>query len=294
MRKFYRLIAPFLLILLLLCSRAAYSGESPARIVSLSPNLTQIVWGLGKGDNIVGVTIFSEIPPETKSLPKIGGWVNPNHEAILALKPDIVLLMKDQDTMFGDKLRRLGLNTRVLTNNQSIENIYESIAELGQILGCEDNAQAMVKEIQEQLKEIRFATSQQSPKRVLIVIGRNPGTLEDIYVVGSNNYIDELLTLAGGINVVDHKRTALKITKEAIMDYDPEIIIEINHNNEELTDRIEKIWGELSGSKAVARGQLYVLPSTLVLHPSQRITLGAKVLADIIHPELNNNNAKTD
>ena len=123
-------------------------------------------------------------------------------------------------------------------------------------------------------------------KSVMIVVGRNPGTLEDIYVIGRNNYIDELITLAGGENVVKNERNALKITKEAIFSFDPDVIIEINHQKMDKEDEILEIWSSLTQVDAVKNNQVHILSSKVLLHPSQRIVDGAQILFDILHPEL--------
>ncbi|MEM7008166.1 MAG: helical backbone metal receptor [Thermodesulfobacteriota bacterium] len=264
----------------------SYSKEVPQRIVSISPNLTQVIFGLGAGENIVGVTIYDEYPKEVVDLPKIGGWVNPNYEAVLALKPDLVVLMKDQDNIFGQKLRDLGLNTFTANSNDSIQDILETISDMGRILDKTKEAKSLSLYVESNLEEIREKTKNVDKKRVLIVVGRNPGTLEDIYVIGTNNYIDELVTLSGGSNVVEHERNALKISKESVLNYNPEVIVEINHEKVDREEEILEIWSDITQVDAVKNNQVYVLSSKVLLHPSQRIVEGAKVLTEVIHPEL--------
>ncbi len=277
----------FLVLIVLCISTQGRSQDEPKRIVSISPNLTQVIYGLGAWDKIVGVTVYDEFPPEAKDLPKIGGWVNPNYEAILALKPDLLVLMKDQDALFGDKLRDLGLKTFTAKSNDSIKDIFESIKDIGEILGKQKEAEKLNRYIQSSLDEISEKTKNLEKKRVLLVVGRNPGTLEDIYVIGTNNYINELITLAGGQNVVEHERNALKISKESVFSYNPEVIIEINHEKTDREKEILEVWGNLKQVDAVENGQVYILSSKVLLHPSQRIVDGAKVLAETIHPDLN-------
>ena len=260
--------------------------EAPERIISLSPNITQIIYALGAWDSVAGVTIYSDFPPEVKETPKVGGWVNPNMEAILALKPDLVVLMKDQDIIFGQKLDSLGLNKYVVDSNDSVNDILGSITSLGDVLDKEQEAEKLVNELQSELDSITEATEGANKKSVLIVVGRNPGTLEDIYVIGRNNYINELLNIAGGVNVIENNRLSLKLTKEAILTLNPDVIIEINHEKSERQEEILSTWGKLELSRAVNENQVHILSSTVLLHPSQRILEGAKVLTRILHPEL--------
>lgn len=283
-----KLINRLLIVVLFLIITASYSfsDNSPKRIVSLSPNLTQVIYALGSLDNVVGVTIYDEFPPEVTELPKVGGWINPNYEAILALKPDLVVLMKDQDISFGDKLRNLGLNTFTAKSNDSISDIIQAIADLGEMLGSNEKAEQLTSYIETNLDQMEQRTKNLNKKTVLIVVGRNPGTLEDIYVIGTNNYIDELINLAGGKNVVKNERNALKITKEAIFTFNPDVIIEINHQKLDRQEEILEIWNSLNQIDAVKNKQVYILSSKVLLHPSQRIVNGAQILTDILHPEL--------
>jgi len=272
-------------ILILITSGYSYSDNSPKRIVSLSPNLTQVIYALGDLDSVVGVTVYDEFPPEVIELPKVGGWINPNYEAILALKPDLVVIMKDQDTSFGDKLRELGLKTFTAKSNDSISDIIQSITDLGQMLGKEEEARELTGYIKTSLDQINEKNKSSSKKSVLLVVGRNPGSLEDIYVIGTNNYINELIELAGGENIIKNERNALKITKESIFSLNPDVIIEINHLKSDRESQIIEIWRSLKQVDAVKNNQVYVLSSKVLLHPSQRIVEGAQILADILNPE---------
>ena len=272
----------------------ASADEPPARIVSLSPSLTHIVYALGEFDSIVGVTIYSEFPPEAAKLPKVGGWVNPNFEAVVALRPDAVLLMKDQDSMFGDKLRTLGLRTVIVNGNDSVADIIDTIEFLGRLLDREDKAKEVAGHVEASIAAVKKRTENLPRKKVLLVVGRNPGTLEDIYVIGQNNYINELIEIAGGENVVKNERFSLKLTREAILTLDPDVIIEVNHEQPDKEEEIVEIWNGLPEARAVRNGEVYILPTTVVLHPSQTIAEGAGVLAGVLHPEAGEENGNVN
>lgn len=283
-KTFFRgLLTAFFIFITCLYS---YSDDNPKRIVSLSPNLTQVIYALGAWEKVVGVTIYDDFPPEAKELPKIGGWINPNYEAIILLKPDLVVLMKDQDTIFGEKLRDLGLKTYVIDSNDSISDILKSISDLGSVLNKNQEATILRNNIETNLNKIKELTKDSQKKKVLIVVGRSPGTLEDIYVIGRDNYINELLTIAGGENVVENKRLSIKITQEAILYFDPDVIVEVNHEKLNRESEILNTWANLKLAKAVRNNQVFILSSTFLLHPSQRIVDGARVLAETLHPEL--------
>ncbi len=281
-----RLVSVYLSALILICSKATLSEEFPKRIVSLSPSITEIIYGLGAFDMVVGVTLYSDFPQEAKELPKVGGWIDPNLEAILALKPDLVIMIEDQDRIFGDKIRKLGLKTLSVASNKSVEEILGSILQVGKALGREEEALNLAENVESSLEEIRAKNRGLLSKRVLLVVGRNPGTLEDIYVIGKTGFINEMIKIAGGENVVESERLAIRISKEAILSLQPEVIIEINHEKIDKKDEVIKHWNGLKEASAVSSGEVYVVSSTVLLHPSQRIVEGAAILAKILHPEV--------
>jgi len=281
-----RLVWVYLSALTLICFNASFSEGFPKRIVSLSPSITEIIYGLGAFDKVVGVTLYSDFPPEAKELPKVGGWIDPNLEAILALKPDLVIMIEDQNRIFGDKIKKSGLKTLSVASNNSVEEILGSILQIGKALGREEEARNLSENVQYSLEEIKAKNRNVPSKRVLFVVGRNPGTLEDIYVVGKTGFINEMIKIAGGENVVDSERLAIKISREAILSLKPEVIIEINHEKIDKKDEVIKDWNALKQAPAVSNGEVYVVSSTVLLHPSQRIVEGTAILAKILHPEV--------
>lgn len=281
-----RFILAYLSVLILICSNASNTDEFPRRIVSLSPSITEIIYGLGAWKNVIGVTLYSDFPPEARELPNVGGWVDPNLEAILVLEPDLVIMIGDQDKIFGDKIRKLGLKTLSVESNNSVKDILDSIRHIGKALGKEEEARSLSENVESSLEEIRSKTKNVPSRRVLFVVGRNPGTLEDIYVIGKTSFINEMIIIAGGENVVESKRLAIKISKEAILSLKQEVIIEINHEKIDKRDEVIKDWGGLNEAYAVKNGEVYVVSSTVLLHPSQRIVEGTRILAKILHPEI--------
>jgi iron complex transport system substrate-binding protein len=289
-----RLLLTCVSVVIFLSFRVSYSQQFPKRIISLSPSITEIIYGLGAWDKVVGVTLYSDFPPEAKDLPKVGGWVDPNLEAILAQEPDLVIMIDDQYTIFGDKIRKLGLNTLSVKSNDSVEDILDSIVQIGKALGKEEEAKSLSKTVESTLEDIRAKTSTAHPRRVLFVIGRNPGSLEDIYVVGKANFMNEMMTLAGGENVVETEKLAIRISKEAILSLTPDVIIEINHESMDKKDEVISDWSSLKEAPAVRNREVHVVSSTVLIHPSQRIAEGTRILAQILHPEIFEEYGKTN
>jgi len=283
MKRFFLV---YVIVLILISSGASYSQPFPNRIVSLSPSITEVIYGLGAMEKVVGVTLYSDFPPGVEKLPIVGGWIDPNLEAILELKPDLVIMIEDQNEIFGDKIRKLGLNTLSVDCNGSIKDITDSIWQIAKALGKEGDARRLVEDIDTNLEEIKAKTKNTNPKRLLFVVGRNPGTLEDIYVIGRTGFMNEMITIAGGENVMDSDRLAVKVSKEAILKLNPEVIIEINHEKLDKIDKVVAEWRELKQVSAVKNREIYPVSSTVLLHPSQRVVEGTRILAGILHPEV--------
>lgn len=283
MKRFFLV---YVIVLILISSGASYSQPFPNRIVSLSPSITEVIYGLGAMEKVVGVTLYSDFPPGVEKLPIVGGWIDPNLEAILELKPDLVIMIEDQNEIFGDKIRKLGLNTLSVDCNGSIKDITDSIWQIAKALGKEGDARRLVEDIDTNLEEIKAKTKNTNPKRLLLVVGRNPGTLEDIYVIGRTGFMNEMITIAGGENVMDSDRLAVKVSKEAILKLNPEVIIEINHEKLDKIDKVVAEWRELKQVSAVKNREIYPVSSTVLLHPSQRVVEGTRILAGILHPEI--------
>lgn len=280
-------ISPTILSYILLLSFTAGAEiKYPERIISLSPSITEIVYELGAFDRLVGVSLYTDYPPEAESIPKVGGWINPSMEAILELNPDLVIILEDQQKIFGDKLANLGINLLSVDSNPSINHITNSIIEIGNAIGKQDQAIKLKGKIDSEINNIKSKTKGVSDKKVLCVIGRNPGTLNDIYVIGNSSYINEVITLAGGVNVIQNKRLSVKITKEAIFSLDPDIIIEVNHDRSLNKEDILNVWKSYDEIRAVRNNQVHIISSTNLLHPSQRVVASLKELLSIIQPEV--------
>jgi iron complex transport system substrate-binding protein len=276
----------FTILLTLIVSLHSYSLEKPPkRIVSLSPSITEILYGIGAFNYIVGVTIYSDFPEEVKNLPKVGGWINPNIEAILLLKPDLVIMTVEQDRIFGNKIRGLGLDTLSVDGNRSIEDIITAIEKIGMALNKSLEAKKLIEDIIMGIEEVKRKTKNLTPKRVLFVIGRNPNTLEDIYAIGKPSFVNDMITIAGGRNVVENNGLAIKISKEAIVDLNPDVVIEVNHSGTK-SDEFKKAWSQLKEISAVRNGKVYTVSSSALLHPSQRIIEGIRILTELLHPEV--------
>ena len=198
----------------------------PRRIVSTAPSFTETMYAIGAGSRVVGVSVHCHFPKEVDRLPKVGTYIHPNVEAIVRLKPDLVLVHKDQPEVAA-QLQRLGIATLGLTNT-SLEDTFTSIREVGAALGMTAEAAKLEQSIRGRLAALRGATSGQPRKSLLFVVGRTPGRLEGLVAVGKGSFLNELITIAGGRNpLADSPVTYPTISVEAVLRIDPDVIVDM-------------------------------------------------------------------
>ncbi|NIV91982.1 ABC transporter substrate-binding protein, partial [candidate division KSB1 bacterium] len=174
-------------------------AQIPNRIVSTSPAITEILFKLDVGDRIVGVTDYCTFPPKAQAIPKIGGIVKPSLETVLSLKPDLVML-GNLVAWMQPEFQRAQIPTLQL-QMYTIPQILSSIDKLGEGVGVRDRAKELIETLEAEIKAAKTRVQDRRRKRAMIVVGRNLGTLSDIYVVGRESFLNDLLTFAGGENI---------------------------------------------------------------------------------------------
>jgi len=171
------------------------------KIVALSPSINEIIYALESGDKIVGNTDFCNYPEEAKNKTKVGGYFSPNLEKIIALQPEIVIML-DSTKKLSKKLNKLGIKTELLKLN-TLRDIKNSIAIIGKLLKKEDQANKILDTIDEKLNNIQNIIKNQ---KILMVIGHNISLEKQIFVVGQNLYLDDIITISGNKNAFFSKR----------------------------------------------------------------------------------------
>ena len=261
------------------------------RIISLSPNITEILYALGLGEKVVGVTRFCNYPAEAKSKPRIGGYLDPNYEAILSLKPDVVLVLPEF-RQIKSFLAELKINY-LEVNNKTIADILASIRYLGRELGAGEKAEQIVAQLQEKLNVINDRTRTLARPKVMICIERSLGTgrIENVYIAGRNTFYDELIQYAGGKNAFDNDKIAYPVlSAEGIIHLNPDFIFDLVPQIDQtgLTESmLVKEWDSLGHLDAVQQNHVYVITSDYAVIPGPRFILFLEKLARTIHPEIN-------
>jgi iron complex transport system substrate-binding protein len=265
---------------------AAAAGVPPKRIVSLSPNTTEILYGVGAFDQVVGVSAYCLYPPAAMKLPRVGGWENSDIEKIVALRPDLVVLTDAQVPFIADKLEALGLHSLAVPS-RNLADVFTAISSIGAATGHEQQAAELSLHVRSGLEDVRRRTKPFPQRTVLLSVSRTPGTLQDLYVATEGSYLVDLIDIAGGRSVAAPAKTGYgKINKEAILSLNPDLIIDLVHGSKgTFAEHPEEVWNDLPELRAVRENHIHPVDDDFIPHASQFVVETAKVFARIIHPE---------
>jgi iron complex transport system substrate-binding protein len=269
----------FLCLSLGLAARPIHAGEAaPRKIVSLAPSVTETLFALGLGDRLVGVTTYCDYPAEARKLPKIGDFMNPSLEAVLAKKPDLVLgVTGATDPVKVKEMERLGLKV-VLVSVSNLQDILAATRSIAGLLGNSKAGESLAAKIAAQVEEVKRKVSPAPRRSVLLVVGFQP-----LIAVGGKNFIDELITLAGGENIAaSAAQPWLNLPDELVVAKAPEVIIEAGMGSERESG---KRWSDLKSVPAVRERRIYSYPSDKILRPGPRFGEALAEIARLIHPE---------
>ena len=254
----------------------------PQRVVALAPSITEIIFALNQQHRLVGVTRFSDYPVEAGKLPKVGSYVHLDAERIVALSPDLCIGIKDGNPIaVVEQLQGLGIPVFAI-DPQNLEGVMRSVQAIGGLLGAEDTARAVAEGMRERIAQIQSRVAQaQNRPRVFFQIGVTP-----IVSVGSDTFIDELITLAGGANVAAGPNPYPRFSREQVIALAPEVLVITSMARQEAFDRIKSDWMQWPAIPAVQRRAVHVVSSNLFDRPTPRLVNGLELLARCIHPEL--------
>jgi iron complex transport system substrate-binding protein len=295
----WKFIFPLLLVLLsvpLLADQSfADPNPRPKRILSMSPGITEILFAIGAGDLVVGVTDFCDYPVEATKLPKVGGLLNPSFETIITLQPDLIIHQKGSSEI-NKFAKRLGIRTLDVPM-LSLEDIFTGIPIVGKNIGFNDEADKLVADLKAVINRHQKRLANVKRKSVLLLLGVSTDPGRDMYAIGRGTFIGELLSLAGGENVLPESQPLYpKISKEYVIRKSPEIIIEVGPtrilSDEEISKRIKK-WKRFSTLRAVQNNEIHIISANYLLKPGPRLIKIIAHFVNAIHPELTDHTASS-
>jgi iron complex transport system substrate-binding protein len=260
-------------------------NEVPQRIVSHVPSITEMLFALGAGDRVVGVSDYCDYPEEAESKTSVGNYFNPSIENIVALEPDLVLTDGHSECIKQLDELEPPINYMVI-DPKDIDGVFEDLELLGKVTGTEGEAEELIESMQNSIANVLALVEGAPRPKVLFIIDATDLTFP--WTAGQGSFIDAFITMAGGENVAAGAQAAwVQLSIEEIVNVDPEIIIlPAKHGTaftspETLTEH--PVW---QGTTAVKEGSIFIIDDDLVSRSGPRIVQGLEELARIIHPEL--------
>jgi cobalamin transport system substrate-binding protein len=249
------------------------------RVVSLAPNLTEIVFAVGAGNRLVGRTSYCDYPPEAKAIAEVGDTIHPNIEPIIALKPQVVLVSTaSQLEAFTQQLQ--GQNIAVfVTDPHDLEGVFRSIEQIGEIVGEKDRANQLVQKLRERTNAVEQAAKQKPPVRVFYQASGEP-----LYTAGRDSFVTDLMRRAGAVSVTaDVPGAWPKYSNESALAARPEAIIlptggSMGAANANVADALRQ-------SPAVLNGRVYKINDDHLARPGPRLVDGLEEMARALHPD---------
>ncbi len=250
---------------------------TPERIISLAPSNTEILFALGLGDRVVGVTMYCDYPPEAQDKEKVGDYYGPDIEKIIALQPDLVLATDFHRFDLIPALEQQGVAVFAVAP-QTLDDVLESIQKIGQIADKEAEALELVDRMTSKIEEIEEQTKELEEKpRVFYMTWQDP-----MWTIGRATWIDDLINISGGVNIFSqYFESGAMVEIEWVILLNPEIII---------TSEWSYDWAlnatELASTNASQTGRIYTFDDDLAQRPGPRLVEGLEWFAHLIHPEI--------
>lgn len=252
--------------------------KEPENIISLAPSNTEILFALGLGDKVIGVTTYCDYPPEATEKEKIGGFSTVDVEKVVSLHPDLVVATGGVQTKFVEQLEDLGVSVIVL-DPENLDEILEGIELVGKVTGVEDRARELVDNMQQRIEYITSKTEDLSTRpKVFYVTWHDP-----LWTAGRDTFQDAIITLAGGNNIASDTEGYFVYDPEMLVTQDPDVIILGAHGITPAEMESLSWWSEL---KAVKENRVYTIDPDITSRPGPRVVEALEQVAQFLHPEL--------
>jgi iron complex transport system substrate-binding protein len=263
------------------------AADEPRRIISLVPATTEMLFAIGAGDRLAGVSNYDRFPPDVARLPKVGGFLDPDVERLLSLKPDLVIVY-DTQTDLKRQLERARIPMFGYVH-RGLPDITDTMRALGERIGMKAAADAAAARIEQQLAAISARVAGRPRPKTLLVFGRERGTLRRIDASGGYGFLHDLLELAGGADVLgDINKALVDMSTEMILTRAPEAILELHYGDSLKPDQFDaerRVWNALPSVPAVRNNRVFLLSGDEFVIPGPRVVIAAERFARTLHPE---------
>lgn len=267
---------------------APESDDIPKRIISLAPSITETVFEVGAGQQLVAVTDFCQYPQQAQDLPSIGGYLDPSLSQIVAHQPDLVIMLDRQQTL-NKQLQQLGIRT-LLIDNARLDGIMAGILAVGAASGHQQQAQRLYDQLQRQITRVKQEVADHPRKDTLLAIAHytNSEQLDLVYIAGQRDFYNDILQLAGGRNVYQDTRLKVPaVSMEGLLRMNPEVIIDIFPDASAHQADLQKVrqqWQQLAPITAVKQQQIHFIEADYATVPGPRIIQLLTDIARLLHP----------
>ena len=249
------------------------------RVISLAPNLTEIVFAVGGGAQLVGRTSYCDFPAEAKPVAEVGDTLHPSLECVIALKPQVVLISTaSQLEIFTQQLQNQNIAVFV-TDPHDLDGVFRSIEQVGEILGKKEQAATLVQTLRQRTNAVEQAVKQKQPVRVFYQLSAEP-----LYTAGHDSFVTDLMRRAGAISVTaDLPGAWPKYSSESALAARPDAIIlptggSMGSGNSTVTEALRR-------SPAVLQGRVYKINDDHLVRPGPRAIDGLEEMARALHPD---------
>lgn len=272
-----------LILIILLNFGTRVMADTPDRVISLAPNITEIIFKLQAAERLVGRTEFGTFPPTAREVESVGGYLNTNYEKIVQLQPDLILQLPNAESR--RKLQQLGFRVEEIPD-ETIHEILAGITKIGRLLHREKQAQKIRQGIEDTLRMVQeWAAAMPDSIPAILVVGRQPGSLKGLYLAGSRTYLSELWNLCGGINAFGEVSARyFSVNKEDLLKRPIQAILEFHPGWQLTPERIRKehnVWEPFGSLEAVRKSNIYLFSDYFFVIPGPRISQIAIKFYDI-------------
>lgn len=266
------------------------ANSNPQRIISLAPNITEILFALGLADKVVAVSDYCDFPSQAVALPKVGGFIDPNLEAIVAQQADLVILSANQQHTI-EQLHQLNIDTLAIRST-TLFDIKNAIYAIGQRTSQHQQANDLLNSLNNKINRITEKTKHLDKPKVMISMASSASKeqINTVYIAGNNDFYNDLITLAGGVNAYQDPRFDVpSISIEGIIQLNPDIIIDIYPEEQDHHADLEQVlqrWQKLQYINAVKNKRIHIIEQDYATIPGPRVSLLLEQIAHMIHPEV--------
>jgi iron complex transport system substrate-binding protein len=275
-------------VFILAVGAALLCVAQPQRIVSTAPSITEMLYAVGLGERVAGVTTYCRYPEAARAKPKIGTYTEPSLERIASLKPDLVVIQKNP-IQLAAKLERLNLKVLEVSHD-TVEEVYVSIQRIADAGGVAGAGRRVNDRIRAHLLAVRDLVSAKPRRRMMFIVGRAPNRIEDLIAVGRASYLNGVIEIAGGDNIFKSAIAAYpKIGMEEILARNPEVIVDMGDMSQ--TDNVSEdhkravvaLWSKYPSVAAVRNRRVFAVASDIFTVPGPRMAEAALAFAEMLH-----------